>query len=393
MLFSVFRMAVASMTMAFLAGPAWTQDLKIGQTESYSGPAAQYGVIGKTQAAYFKMLNDKGGINGHKIEFLSVDDGYSPPKTVEQTRKLVEQDGVLLIFNSLGTATSTSVQKYLNQKKIPQLFIASGADKWGNYENLPFTIGWQPSYRTEGQIYAKFIQQTKPDAKIAVLYQNDDFGKDYLLGLKEALGAQFATQVTVASYESTDATIDSQIVSLKSSGADVFVTATTPKFAAMAIRKLHDLDWHPLHFMSNTSISVGAVLEPAGVDNAKGMISAAYLKDPTDPTWKEDRGMKEWRDFINSTMPGSDMTDVNLNYGYATARTLEQVLRQCGNDFSRENIMKQATNLKDIDIPMLLPGIKINTSPTNYHPLRQLQLQRWDGKNWVLFGKIIEGAG
>ena len=393
MIFSVFRMAVASMTMAFFAGPAWTQDLKIGQTESYSGPAAQYGVIGKTQAAYFKMLNDKGGINGHKIEFLSVDDGYSPPKTVEQTRKLVEQDGVLLIFNSLGTATSTSVQKYLNQKKIPQLFIASGADKWGNYENFPFTIGWQPSYRTEGEIYAKFIQQTKPDAKIAVLYQNDDFGKDYLLGLKEALGAQFATQVTVASYESTDATIDSQIVSLKSSGADVFITATTPKFAAMAIRKLHDLDWHPLHFMSNTSISVGAVLEPAGVDNAKGMISAAYLKDPTDPTWKDDPGMKEWRDFINSTMSGSDMTDVNLNYGYATARTLEQVLRQCGNDFSRENIMKQATNLKDIDIPMLLPGIKINTSPTNYHPLRQLQLQRWDGKNWVLFGKIIEGAG
>ena len=393
MFFSVFRMAVASMTMALLAGPAWAQDLKIGQTESYSGPAAQYGVIGKTQAAYFKMLNDKGGINGHKIEFLSVDDGYSPPKTVEQTRKLVEQDGVLLIFNSLGTATSTSVQKYLNQKKIPQLFIASGADKWGNYENFPFTIGWQPSYRTEGQIYAKFIQQTKPDAKIAVLYQNDDFGKDYLLGLKEALGAKFATQVVVASYESTDATIDSQIVSLKSSGADVFVTATTPKFAAMAIRKLHDLDWHPLHFMSNTSISVGAVLEPAGVDNAKGMISAAYLKDPTDPTWKDDPGMKEWRDFIHSTMPGSDMTDVNLNYGYATARTLEQVLRQCGDDFSRENIMKQATNLKDIDIPMLLPGIKINTSPTNYHPLRQLQLQRWDGKNWVLFGKIIEGAG
>ena len=379
--------------LAVLALPALAQDLKIGQTQSYSGPAAQYGVIGKTQAAYFKMLNDKGGINGHKIDFLSVDDGYSPPKTVEQTRKLVEQDGVLLVFNSLGTATSSSVQKYLNQKKVPQLFIGSGADKWGNIESFPYTIGWQPSYRTEAQIYAKFIEATKPDAKIALLYQNDDYGKDYLLGLKDELGAKFASQVTASSYESTDATIDSQIVSLKAAGAEVLITATAPKFAAMVIRKLHDLDWHPMHFMSNTSISVGSVLQPAGLENAKGMISAAYLKDPTDPTWKDDAGMKQWRDFINANMPGSDMTDVNLNYGYATARTLEQVLRQCGDDFSRDNIMKQAASLKDVELPVLLPGIRLNTSATNYHPLRQLQLQRWDGTNWVLFGKIIEGAG
>ncbi len=379
--------------LAVLALPALAQDLKIGQTQSYSGPAAQYGVIGKTQAAYFKMLNDKGGINGHKIDFLSVDDGYSPPKTVEQTRKLVEQDGVLLVFNSLGTATSSSVQKYLNQKKVPQLFIGSGADKWGNIEGFPYTIGWQPSYRTEAQIYAKFIEATKPDAKIALLYQNDDYGKDYLLGLKDELGAKFASQVTASSYESTDATIDSQIVSLKAAGAEVLITATAPKFAAMVIRKLHDLDWHPMHFMSNTSISVGSVLQPAGLENAKGMISAAYLKDPTDPTWKDDAGMKQWRDFINANMPGSDMTDVNLNYGYATARTLEQVLRQCGDDFSRDNIMKQAASLKDVELPVLLPGIRLNTSATNYHPLRQLQLQRWDGTNWVLFGKIIEGAG
>ena len=388
---SVLRAAI--LAALILASPVSAQDLKIGQTQSYSGPAAQYGVIGKTQAAYFKMLNDKGGINGHRIDFLSVDDGYSPPKTVEQTRKLVEQDGVLLIFNSLGTATSSSVQKYLNQKKVPQLFIASGADKWGNFEAFPYTIGWQPSYRTEGQIYAKYIEATKPGAKIALLYQNDDYGKDYLLGLKDELGAKFASQVISASYESTDATIDSQIVSLKAAGAEVLVTATAPKFAAMVIRKVHDLDWHPLHFMSNTSISVGAVLQPAGVENARGMISAAYLKDPTDPTWKDDAGMMQWRDFINANLPGSDMTDVNLNYGYATARTLEQVLRQCGDDFSRDNIMKQAASLKDVELPVLLPGIRLNTSVTDFHPLRQLQLQRWDGTNWVLFGKIIEGAG
>ena len=368
-------------------------EIKIGQTQSYSGPASSYGAIGKAQQAYFDMINAQGGINGRKITFLSLDDGYSPPRTVEQTRKLVEQDGVLLIFNSLGTPTNSAVQKYLNQKKVPQLFVATGADKWGDPEHFPWTMGWQTSYRSEAQIYAKYILEEKPNAKIGLLYQNDDFGKDYVNGVKDVLGAdRYAKIVTPVSYEATDATIDSQLLSLKSAGVDVLITATVPKFGAMSIRKVHDLDWHPLHIMSNVAISVGTVIEPGGKENAIGLISADFRKDPTDPTWKDDAGIKEWRDFMNKQMPGADQADNNYLYGYSVVQTLMQVLKQCGNDLSRENVMKQAASLKDQVIPQLLPGILINTSPTNFHPLRQLQLQRWDGKTWVLFGKVISGV-
>ncbi len=365
-------------------------EIKIGQTQSYSGPASSYGAIGKAQAAYFDMINAKGGINGRKITFLSYDDGYSPPRTVEQTRKLVEQDGVAFIFNSLGTPTNSAVQKYLNQKKVPQLFVATGGDKWGDPEHFPWTMGWQTSYRAEAQIYAKYILAEKPNAKIGLLYQNDDFGKDYVNGVKDVLGAErYGKMVTAVSYEATDATIDSQLVSLKGAGADVLITATVPKFGAMSIRKVHDLGWHPLHFMSNVSISVGTAIEPGGKDNAIGLISADYRKDATDPTWKDDAGIRQWRDFMNAQMPGADQSDNNYLYGYSVALTLMQVLKQCGDDLSRANIMKQAASIKNLEIPTLLPGILVNTSATNFHPLNQLQLQRWDGKAWVLFGKVI----
>ena len=366
-------------------------EIKIGQTQSYSGPASSYGAIGKAEQAYFDMINAKGGINGRKINFLSLDDGYSPPRTVEQTRKLVEQEGIAFMFNSLGTPTNSAVQKYLNQKKVPQLFIATGGDKWGDPQHFPWTMGWQTSYRAEAQIYAKYILAEKPNAKIGLLYQNDDFGKDYLNGVKDVLGAErFAKMVTAVSYEATDATIDSQLVSLKGAGADVLLTATVPKFGAMSIRKVHELDWHPQHFMSNVAISVGTVIEPGGRENAIGLISADYRKDPTDPTWKDDAGIKQWRDFMNAQMPGADQTDNNYLYGYSVALTLMQVLKQCGDDVSRENIMKQAASVKDLEIPTLLPGILVNTSATNFHPLSQLQLQRWDGKAWALFGKVLQ---
>ena len=283
------------------------------------------------------------------------------------------------------------MQKYLNQKKVPQLFVATGGDKWGDPQHFPWTMGWQPSYRAEAQIYAKYILAEKPNAKIGLLYQNDDFGKDYVSGLKDVLGAdRYAKMVTAVSYEATDATIDSQLVSLKGSGADVLVTATVPKFGAMSIRKLHDLDWHPLHFMSNVAISVGTVIEPGGKENAIGLISADYRKDATDPTWKDDAGIKQWRDFMNAQMPGADQSDNNYLYGYSVALTLMQVLKQCGDDLSRENIMKQAASIKNLEIPTLLPGILVNTSATNFHPLSQMQLQRWDGKAWVLFGKVLQ---
>lgn len=366
-------------------------EIKIGQTQAYSGPASQYGAIGRAQSAFFDMINAQGGINGRKILFLSVDDGYSPPRTVEQTRKLVEQDNVAFMFNSLGTPTNSAVHKYLNQKKVPQLFVATGGDKWGDPKHFPWTMGWQTSYRSEAQIYAKYILKERAGHKIGLLYQNDDFGKDYVNGIMDVLGPdRYAKLVTAVSYESTDATIDSQLVSLKTAGLDVLVTATVPKMAAMSIRKLHDLDWHPLHLMSNVSISVGAVIEPGGRENATGLISADYRKDPMDPTWKDDAGIKQWRDFMTAHMPGADQSDNNYLYGYSVALTLMQVLKQCGNDLSRANIMKQAASLKDLVIPTLLPGILINTSATNFHPLRQLQLQRWDGKSWVLFGDVIE---
>jgi branched-chain amino acid transport system substrate-binding protein len=390
------------LALAAVAGPVRAADppgvtateIKIGQTMPYSGPASSYSAIGKGDAAYFKMINDQGGIAGHKLNLISLDDGYSPPKTVEQIRKLVEQEGVAFTFNTLGTPTNSAIVKYMNQKKVPHLFVATGADKWGDYKDTPWTIGWQPSYRTEAQIYAKYILKEKPNAKIAVLYQNDDFGKDYVSGLKDALGDKYAKMVVKeASYETTDPTIDSQIVTLQSSAADTLVVAAIPKFAAQSIRKVYDIGWKPLFFMTNVSVSVAQVMEPAGPEKGVGIISAAYLKDPNDPKFKDDAGMKQWRDWMAKYLPEGDTTDANYVYAMGVSMTMVQVLKQCNGDFSRENIMKQVANLHDLELPVLLPGIKINTSPTNFHPITQMQLERWDGKTWVLFGDVISGTG
>src|SRR6185312_10654608 len=400
MRFATTMLAAASLLA--LVGPAFAADapgvtateIKIGNTMPYSGPASAYGVIGKGEAAFFKMVNDKGGVAGHKIDFISVDDGYNPAKTVEQVRKLVEQDNVAFLFNTLGTPTNSAIQKYLNVKKIPQLFVATGADKWGEYKQFRWTMGWQPSYRTEAEIYAHYILREKPNAKIAVLYQNDDFGKDYVAGLKDGLGNKYSKMVVKeASYEVTDPTIDSQVVSLQASGADTLVTAATPKFAAQTIRKVYDIGWKPLHFMTNVSISVGSVMVPAGMEKGVGIISATYGKDPTDPTWANDAGMNEWRAFMKKYIPDADLKDANYVYAYGVALTMLHVLEQCKGDFSRENVMKQAADIKNLDIPTLLPGIKVSTSPTNFHPIRQMQLEKWDGKTWVLFGKVMGNAG
>jgi branched-chain amino acid transport system substrate-binding protein len=376
--------------------PGVTKDeIKIGHTIPYSGPASAYGVIGHCHAAYFKMLNEtQGGVAGRKINFLSLDDGYSPPKTVEQVRRLVEQDGVSFMFSPLGTPNNTAIQKYLNQKKVPTIFVATGADKWGNYKDNPWTIGWQPSYRTEAQIYAKYMRQNVKDAKLAVLYQNDDFGKDYLIGLKDALGADYAKLIVKeVSYEVTDATIDSQAVSMREAGATVIVTAATPKFAAQMIRKVSDMDWKPMHFLSNVSASVGAVIKPAGVERAIGIITSAYIKDSTDPRWKDDPGIKQWRAFMDKWLPGADQTDGGYLAAYGVEMSLTQLFKQCGNDLSRENIMAQVANLKPHDCAVLLPGIQPSTVPTNFHPIRQMQLSKWNGASWELFGDIIEGTG
>ena len=367
-------------------------EIKIGNTSPYSGPASTYGVLGKLETAFFGMVNEQGGVAGHKIDYISLDDTYSPPKTVEQIRRLVEQDNVAFSFATLGTPTNSAIVRYMNQKKVPHLFLATGADKWGDYKDYPWTIGWQPSYRTEAQIYTKYILKEKPDAKIALLYQNDDFGKDYFLGMKDVLGDKFDKMVTVATYEATDATIDSQLTSLQAAGDDVLVVAALPKMSAQAIRKVHDLAWKPMFFMSNVSISVGAVMNPAGADNGIGIVSGAFVKDPSDPTWANDPGMNEWRAFMNKYMPGADQSDNNYVVAYGFSKTMLQVLKQCNGDFSRENIMAQANNLHDLEIPVLLPGLKINTSPTNHHPVRAMQLEKWDGKKWVLFGDVIQGA-
>jgi branched-chain amino acid transport system substrate-binding protein len=369
-------------------------EIKIGHTIPYSGPASAYGVIGHGHAAYFKMVNEMGGVAGRKINFISLDDGYSPPKTVEQVRRLVEQDEVAFMFSPLGTPNNSAIQKYLNQRKVPTLFVATGADKWGNYKENPWTIGWQPSYRTEAQIYAKYLRKEIAEPKLAVLFQNDDFGKDYVGGLKDALGPDYAKLVIKeASYEITDATIDSQVVSIKESGANALLTAATPKFAAQTIRKVFDLNWKPLHFLSNVSASVGAVITPAGPEKAVGIITSAYIKDSTDPRWKDDPGIKEWRDWMNKWIPGGDQTDGGYLASYGVDVTMMQVFKQCGNDLSRENLMRQAANIKDLDCPILLPGIKVNTSPTNFHPIRQMQLSKWSGDHWELFGEVIEGTG
>jgi ABC-type branched-subunit amino acid transport system substrate-binding protein len=367
-------------------------EITIGNIMPYSGPASAYGVQGKTEAAYFKMINNAGGINGRKINFISYDDGYSPPKTVEQARKLVESDEVLFIFNSLGTPPNTAIQKYMNAKKVPQLFVATGATKWNDPKDFPWTMGWQPSYQSEGRIYAKYILKEKPNAKIAVLYQNDDYGKDYLKGLKDGLGAKAASMIVAEeSYETTEPTIDNHIVKLKSTGADIFFNVTTPKFAAQAIKKIAEIEWKPLHLLNNVSASVGSVIKPAGYDNSQGIISAAYLKDVSDPQWNDDGGMKEFLAFLAKDFPEGNKLDGSVMVGFAVAQTMAQVLKQCGDNLTRENIMKQAANLKGFRTEVLLPGIAINTSPTSFAPISQLQLMQFKGERWVLFGDVISG--
>jgi branched-chain amino acid transport system substrate-binding protein len=389
----LFAVTAAALGVADDMPGVTATEIKIGNTNAYSGSASAFSVIAKLENAFFKMVNDQGGVAGRKINFISLDDGYSPPKTVEQTRRLIEEDQVALLFNPLGTPTNSAIYRYVNQKQVPHLFISSGADKWGDYQHFPWTMGFQPSFRIESQIYAKYILREKPDAKIAILYQNDDLGKDYLAGMKDVLGDEFDKMVVSASYETTDPTIDSQITSLQSAGANVLLVAATPKFAAQAIRKVHDLDWKPLFLMSYVSTSVGAVINPAGPEKAIGMISTGFVKDPNDPTWKNDAGVNEWRDFMAKYMPGADTADGNYLFAYAVSKTMLQVLKQCEGNFTRENIMKQASNLHDLELPTLLPGIKVNTSSTNYHPIRQLHLGKFDGASWVLFGDLITGAG
>jgi branched-chain amino acid transport system substrate-binding protein len=364
-------------------------EIKIGNIMPYSGPASSYGVIGKTETAYFNMINDQGGINGRKINFISYDDGYSPPKAVEQVRKLVESDEVLLVFNSLGTPSNTAFQKYLNGKKIPQLFVATGASKWNDPKNFPWTMGWQPSYQVEAKIYAKYLMKEKPGAKIAVLYQNDDFGKDYQKGFREGLGDKASMIITEESYEISEPTIDSHIVKIKSLNPDVVVSFVTPKFAAQTIKKIGELGWKPLHLVTNVSVSVGAVMQPAGFAAAQGVLSADYRKDGADAQWKNDDGMKKWSAFLDKYMPGVDRSDNSLIYGYGAAQTLVKVLEMCGDDLTRANVMKQAASLKDFAPDTLLPGVKISTSATDYAPIKQLRMMRFKGETWELFGDII----
>ncbi len=366
-------------------------EIKIGNIMPYSGPASAYGVIGKTEAAYFSKINAEGGINGRKISFITYDDGYSPPKAVEQARKLVESDEVLLVFNPLGTPSNTAIEKYMNGKKVPQLFVATGATKWNEPKEFPWTMGWQPSYQSEARIYAKYLMKEKAGAKIAVLFQNDDFGKDYLKGLKDGLGAKSSMIVAEEGYETSEPSIDNHIVKLKASGADVFISITTPKFAAQAIKKLAEMNWTPLHIVSNVSASVGGVIKPAGFENAQGILSAAYAKDGADAQWDSDPGMKKFLDFLTKYYPDGNKLDGSVVYGYGAAQTMVKVLQMCGDDLTRENVMKQAASLKSFTPDTLLPGVTINTSATDFAPIKQLQMMRFKGEKWELFGDIING--
>jgi len=389
--------------LAITAGPASAQtrydpgasdsEIKIGNIMPYSGPLSAYALIGRTQAAYFNKINAEGGVNGRRIRFISYDDAFSPPKTVEQARKLVESDEVLLIFQSLGTPTNNAIQKYMNQRKIPQLFVATGATKFGDPRNYPWTMGWQPTYQTEGRIYARFLLQNHPDGKLGILYQNDDSGRDYLKGVKDGLGADAARRMIVAEipYEPTDPTVDSQIVTIRAAGADIFFNEASPKFAAQAIRKAAEIGWKPVQLLASISNSVGSVLRPAGLDNAKGILSTNYLKDATDPAWKDDPALLEWSAFMDKYFPDGDKTSTFSVCGYLTAQTMVQVLRQCGDELTRENIMRQAANLKDLELGMLLPGIRINTGPNDFFPLEQMQLSRFNGEHGERFGPVIAG--
>ena len=407
----MLTLAVGGLAAPWVARPTASMpgvtesSIRIGQTMPYnSGPASAYGVIGRTEAAFFRMLNAGGGVsdrmmdllavNGRTIEFISVDDGYSPPRTVAETRRLVESEGVAFMFNSVGTACQAAVCEYLNAKKVPQLFVAARADTFGDYGHFPWTMSLQPSYRTEAQIYVKHMQQEAPGAKLAILYQDDDYGKEYLAGVRDVLGPKFdQVVVRTASYEVTDASVDSQIVNLQSSGADALLTAATPQFAAQTIRTLAALGWHPApHYLNGVSTSAAAVMIPAGGESGRGIITATCSKDPTDPQWADDAGMNEWRAFMRQWMPAADLEDSFGTYGYGAALVLKRVLEQCGDNLSRENIMKQAANLHDLEIPVLLPGIKVNTSPSDYRPIQQMRLARWTGASWELFGEVLEGS-
>jgi branched-chain amino acid transport system substrate-binding protein len=365
-------------------------EIKIGNIMPYSGNASAYGVIGRTSEAVMKMVNENGGLNGRKINFITYDDGYSPPKAVEMVRKLVEEDKVLLVFNPLGTPSNTAIQRYLNTRKVPQLFVATGASKWGNPRQFPWTIGWQPDYATEAAIYAKHIIQNNANAKIGVLMQNDDYGKDYFNGFKTGLGtAHQKNLVQVSTYEVTDPTVDSQMIQLKNSGADVFFNITTPKFAAQAIKKAAEIAWKPIHYLNNVSSSFGSVLKPAGIENAQGIIIALYRKDATDPQWANSPDIAAWKAFMAKYMPNADIRDDGHNYGFCVAHTLLQTLKQAGDNLTRENVMKEAANLKNYESPLLLPGIKVNTSPTDFFPIQSVQLARVKGESFELFGSVL----
>ena len=401
----IFHLAgTAALALALSASSAFAQkkydtgasdtEIKVGQSLALSGPASAYSVIGKTQAAYFKMINDQGGINGRKINFIQYDDGYSPPKAVEQVRKLVESDEVLLTFQVLGTPVNAAVQKYLNAKKVPQLYAATGASRFTDPKNFPWTMGYNPNYFVEGRIYGQYILKNHPNAKVGILYQNDDLGKDYLNGIKAGLGDKAASMIVAeASYEVSDPTIDSQILKIKDAGADLFFSASTPKQAAQAIKKIYELNWHPVHILDINATSVGAVMKPAGLEASKGVISVNYGKDPADPTWKNDAGMKKYLDFMAKYYPDGDKESLFNTYGYSTAQLLVYTLKQCGDNLTRENVMKQATSLKDVELDLALPGIKINTSPTDYRVNKQLQMERFNGERWELFGPILEDTG
>jgi branched-chain amino acid transport system substrate-binding protein len=375
-------------------GPGVTEtEIKIGNTGPYSGPASSYSSVPRSQVAYWKMINDQGGVNGRKVNFISYDDAYSPPKTVEMVRKLVEEDQVLLVASPLGTPTNSAIWHYMNQKKVPQLFVATGATKWDDPKGHPWTMGLQPNYQIEGRIYASYILQNKPDGKIGVLYQDDDFGKDYVKGLTDGLGDKAASMIVVkASYETTDPTVDSQVVDMQARGVDVFVNTAIPKFAAQAIRKAAEIEWKPLHILSSIGSSIGATLKPAGLEHCRGIVTDLYLKDSTDPKWQDDPGFKGWSSFMDKYLPGADKSDGGYIAGSQLAATLVQVLKQCGDELTRENVMKQAANLHDFTVPMLLPGITINTSPTDFAPIKQVQMARFDGEHWELFGPLLAGA-
>ncbi|MEO5695961.1 MAG: ABC transporter substrate-binding protein [Burkholderiaceae bacterium] len=390
----------ATVALAVMAGPAVAQkkygpgasdtEIKLGQTMPYSGPASAYGTIGKAEQAYFQMINDQGGINGRKINLITLDDGYSPPKTVEQVRKLVEQEQVLALFQTLGTPPNSAIHKYVNAKKVPHLLLATGATKWADPKDFPWTIGFNLSYQSEGKIYAAYLLKNKPNAKVAVLYQNDDYGKDVLKGVKDGLGAKGAKMIVAeASYEVSDPTIDSQMLTLQSSGADTFINITTPKFGAQAVRKAFDSGWKPLHIINNVAASTGSVLVPAGLDKAVGLMTVQYYKDPNDPQWKDDPAMLEWRAFMGRYYRDGDPKDASNLYAYLAAQTMVQILKQCGNDLTRENVMKQAANIKNLKLPLLLKGMALNSSPTDFQLVEQGQLAKFTGTQWETFGDLL----